>query len=517
MIRHPVNNDIVVDVWPNIFDWLKFFNGLVDVNHPVLRDDVLKVLGIALCIFASPTSSIVHQVVTTSGVMELAASMWLKESDHRMPTGSSVCSAAVYVLLSHDHDGDMLDEFVQHTGSSTSSRKIANIAVSRLRRAIPNAVPPMCDIDGYISVMSALSRNTILCFSILKSAGIPTVIDVLTKLAGLHNLHCKEKPESGAVRSNEVEYRIYRVMEACCSYLTRVIEAGNGLTWVQQAVRNGLLDLSIGFARTNAHMPASLQELFLELVATIAPYFFYRSVFSLCTTSYSDHPAIWKALPNSSLKSSLEKVYRRAAHHTQLAQHWDAFKDIAHCDNCEKNDSKRTLKWCAGCRSVFYCSKECQKTHWETIHRFHLERLRATVSSSEPLSDIGVSINYTDGEPFYCTFSLKHYTDNIADELNDAERVDLMNGIIEQARSDKGRTSLIESIVALGECTKIFFTLVAPPIWDAQDGRLNALDFRIVNAAALDDNTSTSSDEESWSDGGGEDEEEGDGDECDEP
>ncbi|KAI0042525.1 hypothetical protein FA95DRAFT_1564258 [Auriscalpium vulgare] len=503
MIKLPYDDNMMADAWPIMFTWLRFFNMLADVNHPVLRDDVLEVLGLALLAFASPSSSLFSHVLATSGVMELAASMWLKESEHRMPAGVAVCSASVNALLFYDHDGDMLDEFVQHAGGWAQTSDIAAIAVSRLRGAVPNAVPPLWQIEEYINVMSALSWNGVLCFSILNSGGVRIVIRALTGMADLHHLYCEE----------EFGGSLYRSMEVCVSYIVQVIDAGDGLPWVRQAVRTGLLDLCVGLAKINAWMPTSLQKNLLRLVAKLAPYFIYHSVFSLCTASYSDAPTIWNVIPNSLLKTSLEKVYRRAAHHTQLAQHWEAFKDIAYCDNCEKNESKHALKWCAGCRSVFYCSKECQKVHWQMIHRvqcelrrayrtdpirqppskadrrFHsryviynaiesLEKLRASSSSSEPLSDIGIFIDYTEGEPSYSTYPLKHYTVKIDNYL--------VREILEQARSDKGRTSLIESRMALGDCTRIFFTLVAPPIWDAQDGWLDALDFRIVNVAAGD-------------------------------
>ncbi|KAI0042939.1 hypothetical protein FA95DRAFT_1682220 [Auriscalpium vulgare] len=499
--------DTIADAWPGVFAWLKFFNDLLDSNHPVLREDVLKVVGMTFYTFSTaPPPSISSQVAATPNVMVLAASLWLKETDDSsMLVGIAVCSAAVDELLSQDVDGDLLEEFVQHAGGWSKTSDIADIAVSRLRGAICKPLPQAWQVDLYINVMAALSDNDALCSSILDHGGIRVVIRALTKQADLHRR-----------RELQIEDNVYKSMEFGLSYIMRVIDVGS-IPCVRQAVRAGLFHLYIALAMINAQMPASLQDLSLELLAKLAPYFIYHSVFSLCDASYPDDPAIWKVLPNSSLKTSLETVYRRAAHHTQLAQRWEASKDIVHCDNCEKNDSKHAMKWCAGCRSVFYCSEECQKAHWETIHRvqcdprrayhtdsisqppskadrrFHtryvihdainsLAKLRAT--TPKPLSDIGISIDYTKGEPSYSTYPLKHYKAEIDDYPDDEELVDLVAGIIEQARSDKGRTSLIESRVTLGYRTKIFFTLVSPPIWDAQEGRLDAIDFRIVNVAA---------------------------------
>ena len=48
------------------------------------------------------------------------------------------------------------------------------------------------------------------------------------------------------------------------------------------------------------------------------------------------------------------------------------------CAACGKEPSAtgKRLQVCAGCRSVSYCSKQCQREHWKNGHKAECERLR---------------------------------------------------------------------------------------------------------------------------------------------
>lgn len=53
------------------------------------------------------------------------------------------------------------------------------------------------------------------------------------------------------------------------------------------------------------------------------------------------------------------------------------WSDETHCHNPECGETKftRNLKKCAGCKSVLYCSKECQKTDW-TAHKLSCKPIK---------------------------------------------------------------------------------------------------------------------------------------------
>ena len=39
------------------------------------------------------------------------------------------------------------------------------------------------------------------------------------------------------------------------------------------------------------------------------------------------------------------------------------------CGGCGLREGLGNLQWCAGCRTVKYCSTACQKKHWKTGHK----------------------------------------------------------------------------------------------------------------------------------------------------
>jgi len=49
------------------------------------------------------------------------------------------------------------------------------------------------------------------------------------------------------------------------------------------------------------------------------------------------------------------------------------------CVNCYfynwKQEDRSSLQWCAKCKLVFYCSKECQQEHWFNVHKFQCKYL----------------------------------------------------------------------------------------------------------------------------------------------
>ncbi len=48
----------------------------------------------------------------------------------------------------------------------------------------------------------------------------------------------------------------------------------------------------------------------------------------------------------------------------------------AKCANCMAVagiGSIKTLKKCGRCKKVYYCDVECQKYHWQTVHKLHCQ------------------------------------------------------------------------------------------------------------------------------------------------
>ncbi|ORC85068.1 MYND zinc finger (ZnF) domain-like protein, partial [Trypanosoma theileri] len=57
--------------------------------------------------------------------------------------------------------------------------------------------------------------------------------------------------------------------------------------------------------------------------------------------------------------------------------------DDTHCANCDKYSD--SLVRCGSCRSIYYCSAECQRAHWRTAHSTACVSYKKLVESSNLL------------------------------------------------------------------------------------------------------------------------------------
>jgi len=63
------------------------------------------------------------------------------------------------------------------------------------------------------------------------------------------------------------------------------------------------------------------------------------------------------------------------------------------CTNCGKTEtSKHILSWCAKCKKVQYCGRDCQVKHWSETHKKECKRLRAEIRLEEKHDLVGDDI-----------------------------------------------------------------------------------------------------------------------------
>merc|ERR1712034_61032 len=67
-----------------------------------------------------------------------------------------------------------------------------------------------------------------------------------------------------------------------------------------------------------------------------------------------------------------KKHWKNGHEHQCLPQ-----KHLKKCSNCEKREKgKNVFLFCSRCRSVRYCSKECQTNHWKRVHEKKCKNLQ---------------------------------------------------------------------------------------------------------------------------------------------
>ena len=64
------------------------------------------------------------------------------------------------------------------------------------------------------------------------------------------------------------------------------------------------------------------------------------------------------------------------------AEQWTKGKGVRFCAVCKKSDVECSLKVCVTCKTVKYCSKECQVRHWKQGHKTWCKQLAASAHST---------------------------------------------------------------------------------------------------------------------------------------
>ncbi|ORY44018.1 hypothetical protein BCR33DRAFT_233483 [Rhizoclosmatium globosum] len=59
----------------------------------------------------------------------------------------------------------------------------------------------------------------------------------------------------------------------------------------------------------------------------------------------------------------------KVQHLYRMCQRVVAFKSVCVVCKTTSGDAQRKLEYCAACKTVKYCSKECQRVHWKAGHK----------------------------------------------------------------------------------------------------------------------------------------------------
>ncbi|TFY60692.1 hypothetical protein EVG20_g7327 [Dentipellis fragilis] len=492
--------DLVAKGWPGIWKWIKFFyaiNTNPRAGSAEQRRNSLEMVAYALYSITHD-DAIQATISATPGLIALSTLLWLAEDPNfgSQPTmlPIPVTAAALHHVLFNATQAT-INEVVKVSGGKSSI--VAETALTRLRNALAKPVPDPAHVHAHINVLVTLTRprKHAVRRAVLRRGGIGLITRALVRVSTMP----LQGPNVDAVIAG-------------FGFISNLIEAGEGIRYVRQAVREGLLQAFVNVSPSFARLDAEAREFILALVSDTLPrYLVYRSVILVVDNAMQklETPEARAKIEKSPVRDSWYKTRKLAAERLMIKWSHDTVKtEAAHCDYCRKQGQKETFRNCSRCHVTRYCSKECQVAGWNSGHReecrlkkeeqlvleddaiqkedrlFHhhlairdarhhiplLRRLAAKELPGVPLAKVGVSIDYTRVPEVYGVFALEGH-DLSKEVKKDAPRVSeaRSENIVEKALKSEGRASLVESKICVGEGCSVVLTLTAQPLWETNE------------------------------------------------
>ncbi|KAJ7178191.1 hypothetical protein C8R46DRAFT_1076074 [Mycena filopes] len=168
----------------------------------------------------------------------------------------------------------------------------------------------------------------------------------------------------------------------CLEYFTATLNATNGVPWVAQALRAGILPALLQCAESYSGRGDVSEEIVKLLTYTIPRYLVYKSILREALKSLAHiHSAELARSQYWSTAARIPKVWRDfvalvAERNNIIKDEYD--KDVKYppCSQCGQ-DTIVNRNACSGCMCVRYCSTDCQRQNWNT-HKLLCEHMRNT-------------------------------------------------------------------------------------------------------------------------------------------
>ncbi|KAI0047608.1 hypothetical protein FA95DRAFT_1558929 [Auriscalpium vulgare] len=504
----------IAEAWDGIYHWTAFFDEL----FPQLTRKEQNSIHLLI----SQTVFIVTQhlparprVLQTPGIVELAASLWVKEPRYTSAPESIGQPTSLVVLVLKNADDAMLDRFVDAAGGLPA--RVARAALSHLHGVLKKEGPegPLWPITPHLHVLRCLTsgESDTLRSEMLKQCGVSVVTQAIVALAtrGSHELSDTRGP-----------------IELALELLALLIMTGDGVRWLCSALHEGLLRALAAVLQATKHYDAAQLQPMAYLLREVVPtYLVYKPVANALVKSLYDldMDVASMRVKGSALKEAWLSLETRIKTQARLKDQWDADKR-GYCDKvssvkcrynngCRRCADRTDFKQCARCKDALYCSVVCQTADWN-MHKtlcsirthlslranlptkgthLYLQRLalhdarqnvavlRSEARKDYPgasLSEIGVTLYYDSPSPRQNVFLLNDYY--VSEQIASTEEgiaEDRMASIVDVARTSTESVTLLECTTILGDKLISTLVLVYPSIWDAR-GELGDLEFRVV-------------------------------------
>ncbi|RDB14658.1 hypothetical protein Hypma_016492 [Hypsizygus marmoreus] len=504
LTEHDDFGDAITKAWPGVFKWSAFFfAGRVQNKNakPEMQKSTLDVIS-GTWYSLSRSEKARKAMNATKGSIEIATQMWVLEDRGKIPSVIDIpsASAALDTLLRDDTQA-ALDRVLAAAGGEPDN--IVQLSLSRLRTSVngPGIRDP-AKTAIYLDLIGHLSRGQ---RHPLRHAFLhANTITLCTKVA----LSASQLLNQGGPPG------LLDVMVASFGYLANYLESTEGFTWVTQAIQAGLLTAFVDCSPHFSKVDDEDRDTILTIVRDILPkYLVYRSVIlavdgTIRKLSEAPHN---KRIMQSVAWGIWSKFHELALERYMVTIQAKALKGKgATCDNvkCHKVDSKNNFRKCASCSTTLYCSKECQVIAWKEgrhkamckmkqrerlegklqsisrsdsifFHhlftrdaRNHLPRLRRLALKDYPgttKTALVICIDYTVIPPKYSLIPLAKYEESLPDTRGSPNTEARNEALLERARENPGKFTIIQSKIANGEALQIVMTVVTGSFWEDRD------------------------------------------------
>ncbi|KAJ7138909.1 hypothetical protein C8R46DRAFT_1234148 [Mycena filopes] len=311
-------------------------------------------------------------VAKAAGLRRILAEYWAKIVRKVLLTDVEV--APILSFLFESEEIENTKNFTEILEGCGDARDLAYLIVTQLDStvAFPPTRPASIIVGSILQLLQthASEQGSPLSVAILLAGGVP---------AALRAIGFQEEERISGRRGTEFAgEKVYLGL----IFLMGNLEEGGVVEWLSQALSAGLLELIVTLSLAYGRYTTESEEIWLSwailqrLIRKLLPeYFVHHKIAAQLRV------AISKAIPFTS-----SAIFRKCI----IFPFWNDFVDLVDervraldlfldtklsssnaCENmqCSRTGSQDAFKRCATCRLAFYCSRECQKSDWQAVHR----------------------------------------------------------------------------------------------------------------------------------------------------